>query len=220
MNFFLNFCHLIVDWYEAIYFLATVRDRWTISMQCLFPQGLFRVWQFCGVAGSSPEEEVVGLCNSDITLCTWTQKKTISHKLTLWKEWLSSDRSFFLNITNPAKFKPFSPIKCGKSRTVARLYHLISIQVSQALNRRFAGTLSGPWRWGYAYFTYVPSHLCCYLRSTTGERMNRYFDMWYCESNLIMCVSVGDDNFGRKVIVFNACRMPPHHQLDHHKLLM
>ncbi|XP_063043988.1 rho GTPase-activating protein 1 isoform X1 [Engraulis encrasicolus] len=30
----------------------------------------------------------------------------------------------------------------------------------------------------------------------------------------------GDDNFGRKVIVFNACRMPPHHQLDHQKLLM
>ncbi|KAM7375004.1 hypothetical protein PAMA_014205 [Pampus argenteus] len=30
----------------------------------------------------------------------------------------------------------------------------------------------------------------------------------------------GDDNFGRKVIVFNACRMPPNHQLNHHKLLM
>ncbi|XP_036390904.1 rho GTPase-activating protein 1 [Megalops cyprinoides] len=30
----------------------------------------------------------------------------------------------------------------------------------------------------------------------------------------------GDDNFGRKVIVFSACRMPPHHQLDHHRLLM
>uniref|UniRef100_A0A3Q1CL21 Rho GTPase activating protein 1 n=1 Tax=Amphiprion ocellaris TaxID=80972 RepID=A0A3Q1CL21_AMPOC len=30
----------------------------------------------------------------------------------------------------------------------------------------------------------------------------------------------GDDNYGRKVIVFNACRMPPQHQLDHHKLLM
>ncbi|KAM9327910.1 rho GTPase-activating protein 1 [Pholidichthys leucotaenia] len=30
----------------------------------------------------------------------------------------------------------------------------------------------------------------------------------------------GDDNFGRKVIVFSACRMPPHYQLDHHKLLM
>ncbi|KAG7473632.1 hypothetical protein MATL_G00098000 [Megalops atlanticus] len=30
----------------------------------------------------------------------------------------------------------------------------------------------------------------------------------------------GDDNFGRKVIVFNACQMPPHQQLDHHRLLM
>ncbi|KAF7642286.1 hypothetical protein LDENG_00260870 [Lucifuga dentata] len=30
----------------------------------------------------------------------------------------------------------------------------------------------------------------------------------------------GDDNFGRKVIVFNACRMPPQHELDHHKMLM
>uniref|UniRef100_A0A673AN35 Rho GTPase activating protein 1 n=1 Tax=Sphaeramia orbicularis TaxID=375764 RepID=A0A673AN35_9TELE len=30
----------------------------------------------------------------------------------------------------------------------------------------------------------------------------------------------GDDNYGRKVIVFNACRMPPQHELDHHKLLM
>ena len=39
-------------------------------------------------------------------------------------------------------------------------------------------------------------------------------------SCLSFCVFVGDDNFGRKVIVFNACRMPPQHQLDHHKLLM
>ncbi|XP_014866371.1 PREDICTED: rho GTPase-activating protein 1 isoform X1 [Poecilia mexicana] len=30
----------------------------------------------------------------------------------------------------------------------------------------------------------------------------------------------GDDNFGRKVIVFSACRLPPQHQLDHQKLLM
>ncbi|XP_024917920.1 rho GTPase-activating protein 1 [Cynoglossus semilaevis] len=30
----------------------------------------------------------------------------------------------------------------------------------------------------------------------------------------------GDDNFGRKVIVFNACRMPPVHELNHHNLLM
>ncbi|XP_051885610.1 rho GTPase-activating protein 1 [Pristis pectinata] len=29
----------------------------------------------------------------------------------------------------------------------------------------------------------------------------------------------GDDNYGRKVIVFSACRMPPSHQLDHTKLL-
>ncbi|KAG2463066.1 RHG01 protein, partial [Polypterus senegalus] len=29
----------------------------------------------------------------------------------------------------------------------------------------------------------------------------------------------GDDNYGRKVILFSACRMPPNHELDHHKLL-
>ncbi|MBN3303737.1 RHG01 protein, partial [Amia calva] len=29
----------------------------------------------------------------------------------------------------------------------------------------------------------------------------------------------GDDHYGRKVIVFSACRMPDHHVLDHHKLL-
>ncbi|XP_059831447.1 rho GTPase-activating protein 1 [Hypanus sabinus] len=29
----------------------------------------------------------------------------------------------------------------------------------------------------------------------------------------------GDDNYGRKVIVFSACRLPPIHQLDHTKLL-
>eukprot|EP00070_Physeter_catodon_P035131 XP_028342025.1 rho GTPase-activating protein 1 isoform X1 [Physeter catodon] len=29
----------------------------------------------------------------------------------------------------------------------------------------------------------------------------------------------GDDKYGRKVIVFSACRMPPSHQLDHSKLL-
>ncbi|XP_067902049.1 rho GTPase-activating protein 1 [Heterodontus francisci] len=29
----------------------------------------------------------------------------------------------------------------------------------------------------------------------------------------------GDDNFGRKVIVFSACRMPPSHQLNHTQLL-
>ncbi|XP_072473732.1 rho GTPase-activating protein 1 isoform X4 [Notamacropus eugenii] len=29
----------------------------------------------------------------------------------------------------------------------------------------------------------------------------------------------GDDKYGRKIIVFSACRMPPSHQLDHVKLL-
>ncbi|KAJ8340506.1 hypothetical protein SKAU_G00351390 [Synaphobranchus kaupii] len=29
----------------------------------------------------------------------------------------------------------------------------------------------------------------------------------------------GDDNYGRKVIVFSACRMPPQHELNHHHLL-
>jgi len=51
---------------------------------------------------------------------------------------------------------------------------------------------------------------------------------WIGSAIIVQCLnnfdveflSVGDDNFGRKVIVFNACRMPPHHQLDHHKLLM
>ncbi|NXT88385.1 RHG01 protein, partial [Anhinga rufa] len=31
--------------------------------------------------------------------------------------------------------------------------------------------------------------------------------------------STGDDKYGRKVILFSACRMPPSHQLDHVKLL-
>lgn len=30
---------------------------------------------------------------------------------------------------------------------------------------------------------------------------------------------LGDDKYGRKIIVFSACRMPPSHQLDHSKLL-
>ncbi|KAF0879200.1 RHG01 protein, partial [Crocuta crocuta] len=30
---------------------------------------------------------------------------------------------------------------------------------------------------------------------------------------------IGDDKYGRKIIVFSACRMPPSHQLDHSKLL-
>ena len=29
----------------------------------------------------------------------------------------------------------------------------------------------------------------------------------------------GDDNYGRKVIVFSACRLPPAKDLDHQRLL-
>ncbi|MEE6499236.1 hypothetical protein FKM82_003369, partial [Ascaphus truei] len=29
----------------------------------------------------------------------------------------------------------------------------------------------------------------------------------------------GDDKYGRKVVLFNACRLPPYHELDHIKLL-
>jgi len=29
----------------------------------------------------------------------------------------------------------------------------------------------------------------------------------------------GDDIFGRKVIVFSACRLPPHRDLDHNRFL-
>uniref|UniRef100_UPI00398E7F01 rho GTPase-activating protein 1 isoform X2 n=1 Tax=Pristiophorus japonicus TaxID=55135 RepID=UPI00398E7F01 len=42
-----------------------------------------------------------------------------------------------------------------------------------------------------------------------------YYDIARCQ----IVEVAGDDNFGRKVIVFNACRMPPSHQLDHTKLL-
>uniref|UniRef100_UPI00358F0D72 rho GTPase-activating protein 1-like isoform X1 n=2 Tax=Myxine glutinosa TaxID=7769 RepID=UPI00358F0D72 len=30
----------------------------------------------------------------------------------------------------------------------------------------------------------------------------------------------GDDNYGRKLIIFSCCKMPPTHVLDHHKLLL
>ncbi|XP_028981120.1 rho GTPase-activating protein 8 isoform X2 [Esox lucius] len=29
----------------------------------------------------------------------------------------------------------------------------------------------------------------------------------------------GDDNYGRKLVIFSSCQMPPSHQLDHHRLL-
>ncbi|KAJ7985775.1 hypothetical protein DPEC_G00343970 [Dallia pectoralis] len=54
-----------------------------------------------------------------------------------------------------------------------------------------------------------------------GEESHLTWDHPYYDIARHQIVEVaGDDNFGRKVIVFNACRMPPHHELDHHKLLM
>uniref|UniRef100_A0A8C8LW48 Rho GTPase-activating protein 1 n=1 Tax=Oncorhynchus tshawytscha TaxID=74940 RepID=A0A8C8LW48_ONCTS len=54
-----------------------------------------------------------------------------------------------------------------------------------------------------------------------GEGSHLSWDHPYYDIARHQIVEVaGDDNFGRKVIVFNACRMPPHHELDHHKLLM
>uniref|UniRef100_A0A8C7QD43 Rho GTPase activating protein 1 n=1 Tax=Oncorhynchus mykiss TaxID=8022 RepID=A0A8C7QD43_ONCMY len=54
-----------------------------------------------------------------------------------------------------------------------------------------------------------------------GEGSHLTWDHPYYDIARHQIVEVaGDDNFGRKVIVFNACRMPPHHELDHHKLLM
>ncbi|KAK1161788.1 hypothetical protein AOXY_G19429 [Acipenser oxyrinchus oxyrinchus] len=47
----------------------------------------------------------------------------------------------------------------------------------------------------------------------------RWDDPYYDIARHQIVEVAGDDNYGRKVIVFNACRMPPNHELDHHKLL-
>ncbi|KAK7828927.1 hypothetical protein U0070_002157 [Myodes glareolus] len=50
----------------------------------------------------------------------------------------------------------------------------------------------------------------------TGPRL-----VWFTFSPAVLHLSphLGDDKYGRKIIVFSACRMPPSHQLDHSKLL-
>ncbi|KAL1007038.1 hypothetical protein UPYG_G00081100 [Umbra pygmaea] len=59
------------------------------------------------------------------------------------------------------------------------------------------------------------------ISTRLGEGSHLTWDHPYYDIARHQIVEVaGDDNFGRKVIVFNACRMPPHHELDHHKLLM
>uniref|UniRef100_A0A8C1AJ40 Rho GTPase activating protein 1 n=1 Tax=Cyprinus carpio carpio TaxID=630221 RepID=A0A8C1AJ40_CYPCA len=58
------------------------------------------------------------------------------------------------------------------------------------------------------------------IKSLGGTSHLPWDDPFYDIARHQIVEVAGDDNFGRKVIVFNACRMPPHHQLDHHKLLM
>uniref|UniRef100_A0A673IBA0 Rho GTPase-activating protein 1-like n=1 Tax=Sinocyclocheilus rhinocerous TaxID=307959 RepID=A0A673IBA0_9TELE len=58
------------------------------------------------------------------------------------------------------------------------------------------------------------------IKSLGGTSHLPWDDPFYDIARHQIVEVAGDDNFGRKVIVFNACRMPPQHQLDHHKLLM
>ncbi|KAG7257873.1 hypothetical protein CRUP_003351 [Coryphaenoides rupestris] len=47
------------------------------------------------------------------------------------------------------------------------------------------------------------------------DRSNPYYDV----ARHRMLQVIGDDNYGRKLIVFSSCCMPPVHQLDHQRLL-
>ncbi|XP_032630961.1 rho GTPase-activating protein 1 isoform X2 [Chelonoidis abingdonii] len=47
----------------------------------------------------------------------------------------------------------------------------------------------------------------------------RWDDPYYDIARHQIVEVAGDDKYGRKVILFSACRMPPSHQLDHVKLL-
>uniref|UniRef100_A0A8B9CB91 Rho GTPase activating protein 1 n=1 Tax=Anser brachyrhynchus TaxID=132585 RepID=A0A8B9CB91_9AVES len=47
----------------------------------------------------------------------------------------------------------------------------------------------------------------------------RWDDPYYDIARHHIVEVAGDDKYGRKVILFSACRMPPSHQLDHVKLL-
>lgn len=47
-------------------------------------------------------------------------------------------------LVSPSKFEPFNPITFGKCRTATQLNYFFPIKVSQALNRKLAGLVSGP----------------------------------------------------------------------------
>uniref|UniRef100_A0A8C9SZH4 Rho GTPase activating protein 1 n=1 Tax=Scleropages formosus TaxID=113540 RepID=A0A8C9SZH4_SCLFO len=58
--------------------------------------------------------------------------------------------------------------------------------------------------------------ISAHLNAATHLSMN---DPFYDIARHQIVEVAGDDNFGRKVIVVSACRMPPTHELNHHMLL-
>lgn len=56
-------------------------------------------------------------------------------------------------------------------------------------------------------------------RESYSDTHLKWDDPYYDIARHHIVEVAGDDNYGRKVIVFSACRMPPNHELDHHKLL-
>ncbi|XP_064423212.1 rho GTPase-activating protein 1 [Latimeria chalumnae] len=56
-------------------------------------------------------------------------------------------------------------------------------------------------------------------KSTVLPTHLKWDDPYYDIARHQIVEVAGDDNYGRKVIVFSACRMPAIHQLDHRKLL-
>lgn len=54
------------------------------------------------------------------------------------------------------------------------------------------------------------------LRLLSG-RFRAILDLLRSRSGFLLLP--GDDHYGRKLIVFSSCCLPPSHQLDHHRLL-
>uniref|UniRef100_A0A8C9TYY4 Rho GTPase activating protein 1 n=1 Tax=Scleropages formosus TaxID=113540 RepID=A0A8C9TYY4_SCLFO len=64
--------------------------------------------------------------------------------------------------------------------------------------------------------TLIETDISAHLNAATHLSMN---DPFYDIARHQIVEVAGDDNFGRKVIVVSACRMPPTHELNHHMLL-
>ncbi|XP_048886036.1 rho GTPase-activating protein 1 [Brienomyrus brachyistius] len=52
-----------------------------------------------------------------------------------------------------------------------------------------------------------------------GSALLQWDDPYYDIARHQIVEVAGDDNYGRKIILFSACRMPPCHELNHHSLL-